>query len=126
MIETLTTERLLMRPFVEEDLFSLARLHAEESFWWFPLRRAMTADESRIFLARVIASYESGSEPSLHAVCELSNRRACRMGRPLPFRGFCLRSFPRSRSFGDLARRFADAVTPQNSVLLHLSGILDT
>lgn len=61
-----------MRPFVEEDLPSLTRLHAEESFWWFPLRRAMTADESRNFLARVISSYESGSGPSLHGVFEFS------------------------------------------------------
>jgi len=72
MIENLNTDRLLMRPFVEEDLISLTQLHSEESFWWFPLRRAMTEEESRDFLARVISSYESDSEPSLHAVIELS------------------------------------------------------
>ncbi len=72
-MEDLNTDRLLMRPFVDEDLTALAELHAEESFWWFPLRRAMTADESANFLARVIASYESKSEPSLHAVVELSS-----------------------------------------------------
>ncbi|MGD0853018.1 MAG: GNAT family N-acetyltransferase [Acidimicrobiales bacterium] len=72
MIESLNTDRLLMRPFVDEDLISLTQLHAEESFWWFPLRRAMTAEESRNFLARAIASYESESEPSLLAVIELS------------------------------------------------------
>jgi RimJ/RimL family protein N-acetyltransferase len=72
VIEILNTDRLLMRPFVEEDLSSLTQLHAEESFWWFPLRRAMTVEESKNFLARVIAGYESASEPALHAVVELS------------------------------------------------------
>jgi RimJ/RimL family protein N-acetyltransferase len=72
MIETLNTDRLLLRPFVEEDLPSLAQLHAEESFWWYPLRRGMTVEESESFLARVISNYESPSEPSQHAVIELS------------------------------------------------------
>jgi RimJ/RimL family protein N-acetyltransferase len=72
MIEILNTDRLLMRPFIEEDLIALTRLHSEESFWWFPLRRAMTAEQSANFLARVIAGYESVSEPSLHAVIERS------------------------------------------------------
>jgi RimJ/RimL family protein N-acetyltransferase len=72
VIEILNTDRLLMRPFVEQDLVSLTQLHAEESFWWFPLRRAMTAHESEGFLARVISGYESDSEPSQHAVVERS------------------------------------------------------
>jgi RimJ/RimL family protein N-acetyltransferase len=71
-MQNLTTDRLLLRPFVEDDLSPLTQLHAEESFWWFPLRRAMTVEESANFLARVIASYESDSEPSLHAVIERS------------------------------------------------------
>ncbi len=39
-IPTLTTARLVLRPFVPEDLDELAVLHAEESFWWYPLRAA--------------------------------------------------------------------------------------
>jgi RimJ/RimL family protein N-acetyltransferase len=72
MIETLITDRLLLRPFVTDDLISLTQLQAEESFWWFPLRRAMTPEESESFLARVISIYDSDSEPSLHAVIERS------------------------------------------------------
>jgi RimJ/RimL family protein N-acetyltransferase len=72
MIEILNTSRLLMRPFVDEDLNALTRLQFEESFWWFPLRRGMTAEETANFLARVISGYESDSEPSLHAVIERS------------------------------------------------------
>jgi RimJ/RimL family protein N-acetyltransferase len=72
MIEILNTDRLLMRPFDEEDLPALTELQAEESFWWFPLRRAMTVEESTNFLARMISSYESDSDPSLHAVIERS------------------------------------------------------
>ena len=72
MIETLNTDRLTLRPFVDEDLTSLAQLHAEESFWWFPLRRAMTFEESTLFLTRVIATYAADEEPSQHAVIERS------------------------------------------------------
>jgi RimJ/RimL family protein N-acetyltransferase len=72
VIEILNTDRLRLRPFVEEDLPSLTQLQAEESFWWFPLRRAMTVEESASFLARVMASYKSASEPAQHAVIELS------------------------------------------------------
>jgi RimJ/RimL family protein N-acetyltransferase len=72
VIEILNSDHLLMRPFAEEDLSSLIELHAEESFWWFPLRRAMTVEETTNFLTRVMAGYESASEPTLHAVVERS------------------------------------------------------
>jgi RimJ/RimL family protein N-acetyltransferase len=58
-IPTLTTPRLVLRPFVPEDLDELAPLHAEESFWWYPLRAGMTRDETAAFLERVTARYES-------------------------------------------------------------------
>jgi RimJ/RimL family protein N-acetyltransferase len=58
-IPTLTTPRLVLRPFVFDDLDDLAALHAEESFWWFPLRSAMSKDETTGFLERVLARYES-------------------------------------------------------------------
>jgi RimJ/RimL family protein N-acetyltransferase len=58
-IPTLTTSRLVLRPFVFDDLDELAAMHAEESFWWYPLRSAMTRDETTSFLERVLARYES-------------------------------------------------------------------
>ena len=58
-IPTLTTPRLVLRPFVFGDLDELAALHAEESFWWYPLRSAMSKDETIGFLERVLARYES-------------------------------------------------------------------
>ena len=58
-IPTLTTPRLVLRPFVFSDLDELATLHAEESFWWYPLRSAMSKDETTGFLERVLARYES-------------------------------------------------------------------
>jgi RimJ/RimL family protein N-acetyltransferase len=58
-IPTLTTPRLVLRPFVPADLDELAVIHAEESFWWFPLRRAMSRDETGEFLERVVARYDS-------------------------------------------------------------------
>jgi len=51
---TLTTERLILRPFVLEDLPELTVVHADESFWWYPLRSGMTAEQTAGFLVRVI------------------------------------------------------------------------
>lgn len=59
MIPLLTTERLVLRPFTPDDLAALAVLHAEESFWWYPLRRGMTEAETEEFLCRVIGRYDS-------------------------------------------------------------------
>ena len=58
-IPTLTTPRLVLRPFVAGDLDELAVIHAEESFWWYPLRGAMSEEETAEFLRRVLARYES-------------------------------------------------------------------
>jgi RimJ/RimL family protein N-acetyltransferase len=58
-IPVLTTDRLILRPFVHEDLAVLAVLHAEESFWWYPLRRGMPEAETKEFLSRVIERYDS-------------------------------------------------------------------
>jgi RimJ/RimL family protein N-acetyltransferase len=58
-IPTLVTERLILRPFVHEDLTELAVIHAEESFWWYPLRSGMTMEQTAGFLVRTIERYES-------------------------------------------------------------------
>jgi RimJ/RimL family protein N-acetyltransferase len=55
----LVTERLVLRPFVLSDLDALVTLHAEESFWWYPLRRAMPAAQTEEFLSRVMGRYET-------------------------------------------------------------------
>ncbi|HSZ35508.1 MAG TPA: GNAT family N-acetyltransferase [Acidimicrobiales bacterium] len=59
MIPVLRTERLVLRPFTLDDLPALAVIHAEESFWWYPLRRAMSEEETKDFLHRVIERYDS-------------------------------------------------------------------
>ena len=56
-IPRLTTDRLILRPFEVADLADLARLHAEESFWWYPLRSAMTREQTELFLHRTLARY---------------------------------------------------------------------
>ncbi len=58
-IPTLTTPRLVLRPFCAQDLERLVAIHAEESFWWYPLRGAMSADETADFLTRVLERYRS-------------------------------------------------------------------
>ncbi len=58
-IPILTTDRLVLRPFVPADIDELAVIHAEESFWWYPLRGGMSKAQTEGFLERVIARYES-------------------------------------------------------------------
>jgi RimJ/RimL family protein N-acetyltransferase len=58
-IPILTTPRVVLRPFVLSDLDELAVIHAEESFWWYPLRSGMSKRETAAFLERVTARYES-------------------------------------------------------------------
>jgi RimJ/RimL family protein N-acetyltransferase len=72
VIGTLLTERLVLRPFDGGDLDALTALHGEESFWWYPLRRAMEPAETVAFLDRVMAAYGSAEDPSFHAVVERS------------------------------------------------------
>jgi RimJ/RimL family protein N-acetyltransferase len=72
MIESLETERLIMRPFTREDLDDLSRLQAEESFCWFPLRRGMHREETARFLDRVLDNTASHERPAFHAVVERS------------------------------------------------------
>ncbi len=58
-IPTLTTARLVLRPFTPGDLAELAVIHGEESFWWYPRRRGMTEEETAEFLTRMQERYES-------------------------------------------------------------------
>jgi RimJ/RimL family protein N-acetyltransferase len=48
---TVTTERLHLRPFTEDDLAGLAEVFAKREVWQFPYGRAFTMDETRRFLA---------------------------------------------------------------------------
>ncbi len=50
------TERLRLRPFHAEDLDALAVLHAIPEFWFYPLRRGQTRDETAAFLDHQIAA----------------------------------------------------------------------
>lgn len=59
MIPVLITERLVLRPFTLDDLPALAPIHADPSFWWYPLRAAMSEGDTKEFLVRVLDRYES-------------------------------------------------------------------
>jgi RimJ/RimL family protein N-acetyltransferase len=59
IIPTLTTPRLVLRPFAVDDLDELAPIHAEESFWWYPLRSGMSKEQTAEFLQRVVERYDS-------------------------------------------------------------------
>ncbi|HEY4927933.1 MAG TPA: GNAT family N-acetyltransferase [Acidimicrobiales bacterium] len=70
MIPTLVTDRLVLRPFTYDDLAALVELQAEETFWWFPLRRGMTEEETADFLDHVIGQSADPGRPVFHAVTE--------------------------------------------------------
>ena len=70
VITTLETDRLVLRPFTGDDLAELTALHVEESFWWYPLRRGMSAEETEAFLDRVIEHGSAPDRPTFHAVIE--------------------------------------------------------
>lgn len=71
-VPVIETDRLVLRPFVPEDLDALAPLHAEESFWHFPLGRGQTRAETEEFLEQTCARYaEEGL--AVHAVTERSS-----------------------------------------------------
>lgn len=54
---TLHTERLILRPLQKDDLQDLSRLHAQESFWWYPDRRGWTSSETEAFIERTELRY---------------------------------------------------------------------
>lgn len=58
MTAILKTKRLLLRPLRADDLEQLASLHAEDSFWKYPLGRGQTGEETEAFLQRVLHGYE--------------------------------------------------------------------
>lgn len=64
-LPTLMTERLVLRPLTMDDLDELAVLQAEESFWYFPLRRGFSFADTEAFLERTIERY---ADPGL-AMC---------------------------------------------------------
>lgn len=59
----------MLRPLDTGDLAALKALHAEPSFWWYPLRRSQTEDETEAFLSRALEDYRSG-DLGLEAVVE--------------------------------------------------------
>jgi RimJ/RimL family protein N-acetyltransferase len=70
MIIPIETDRLVLRPFSKDDLGELTGLHAEESYWWYPLRRGMTDEETAAFLDRVLDDVCDPFRPAFHAVIE--------------------------------------------------------
>lgn len=81
---TLETERLILRPLAWEDLAELAVLHGEVSFWQFPLRRAMTEDETRRFVERTLEAYERDGVGLSAAVVKETGELAGWLGLAVP------------------------------------------
>jgi RimJ/RimL family protein N-acetyltransferase len=58
-MQSLDTERLVLRPLKRDDVDALSTLHAEPSFWHYPLGRGQTRAETEEFVDRVLESYAS-------------------------------------------------------------------
>jgi RimJ/RimL family protein N-acetyltransferase len=50
---------LLLRPLEPSDLDALVALHAIPEFWWYPLQRGQTREETEEFLARHRAGWDN-------------------------------------------------------------------
>ena len=71
-VPTIDTERLLLRPLAPDDIDALAALHAEGSFWHFPLGRGQTRAETEAWLDGQLRAYEVDGY-GVHAVIERSS-----------------------------------------------------
>jgi RimJ/RimL family protein N-acetyltransferase len=78
------TDRLLLRPFEDDDLDALALLHAEPSFWWYPFQRGFTRQETVDFLAGTAAKLERGEPAVSAAVVKADGRLAGWVGLSVP------------------------------------------
>ena len=56
---TVQTERLILRPWREDDIDALAAIFAEPAFWRYPFGRGFTRDEAEQFLDRQFLHWET-------------------------------------------------------------------
>lgn len=56
---TLRTERLVLRPWTEDDLDALAGIFADPRVWRFPLQRGYSRDETAAFLRRRLDEWKT-------------------------------------------------------------------
>lgn len=80
----LRTERLLLRPFTPDDVDDLAALHAEPTFWWYPLRRSWTRTETEAYLERILERYACGTTAVWAVVVAGTGRLAGSAGLAIP------------------------------------------
>lgn len=58
-METVETDRLLLRPWRPTDIDAMVPLFADPAVWWHPFRRGLTSDECERFLARHMRHWET-------------------------------------------------------------------
>ena len=78
------TDRLTLRPFTLDDLDELAALHAEPTFWHYPLRRGHTRDETRAYLQRTTERYDTDGVGMVAAVEKRQGRMIGWLGLSVP------------------------------------------
>jgi RimJ/RimL family protein N-acetyltransferase len=81
----LETERLILRPLGLDDVAALAELHAEASFWWYPMQRGMTTDETRRFVERTLELYQRDGLGLSAAVVKETGELAGWLGLSVPY-----------------------------------------
>jgi RimJ/RimL family protein N-acetyltransferase len=58
-LDSIATDRLLLRRWRPGDLDALSRVFAKPEVWWFPFKRGWTVEETNEFLDRKLAEWET-------------------------------------------------------------------
>lgn len=82
--QTIDTDRLALRPFTLDDVDALAELHAERTFWHYPLRRGQSLDETRAWVERTVERYETDGLAMLAATEKQHGRLIGWLGLSVP------------------------------------------
>ena len=81
---TVETERLVLRPWTEDDLDPLAAIFAEPAFWHYPFRRGFSREETEVFLHRQFDHWSAHGYGSWAAELKDSHRLIGYIGLALP------------------------------------------
>lgn len=100
----LETDRLILRPIEWRDLDALTVLHAEPSFWWFPMRRGMSPEESRRFIVQTHYGYYRDGVGPFAAIVKDTGKLVGWLGLGVPY--YLPEVLPAIEVGGRLAERF--------------------
>lgn len=81
---TVETERLVLRPWTEDDVEPLAAIFAEPAFWHYPFGRGFSREETERFLERQLRDWASNGFGSWAATLKSEERLIGYIGLAVP------------------------------------------